>query len=209
MTLPPRLPALDTPLSWRRILVGYYWRDHAFVRAIYPNWHRVDADLYRSAHPNRRQLRRARDLGVKSILSLRGDAENTPNLLERRAAEALGLDLRAIPLRAHALPPRRMLLALVEHLRDMPKPMLVHCKSGSDRTGLAVTLYLHLIQGKPLPHARRALSWVYGHWSFGSAGVVHRLLDAYAAAHAATGIAFEDWVRDAYDPAALMATDRG
>ena len=86
----------------------------------------------------------------------------------------------------------------------MPKPMLVHCKSGSDRTGLAVTLYLHVIKGQPLDEARRALSWKYGHWSFGSAGVVHRLLDAYAAAHAATGIGFEDWVRQDYDAVALM-----
>jgi Protein tyrosine/serine phosphatase len=137
-------------------------------------------------------------------LTLRGEALNPPNVIERRAASHLGLDLRFVALRAMVLPPPERLLRLIDLLRTMPKPMLVHCKSGSDRTGLAVTLYLHVIKGQPLDEARRALSWKYGHWSFGSASVVHRLLDAYAAAHTATGIGFEDWVRQDYDAAALM-----
>jgi protein tyrosine/serine phosphatase len=92
---------------------------------------------------------------------------------------------------------------MIRLLREMPKPMLVHCKSGADRTGLAVTLYLHVIRGEPLEQARRALSWRYAHLSFGQAGVVHRMLDAYAADRAATGIGFEDWVATRYDPAAF------
>ena len=98
------------------------------------------------------------------------------------------------------MPPAETLLELLDHLRDMPKPMLVHCKSGADRTGLAVTLYLHVIKGRPLDEARRALHWKYAHFPIGKAGIVHRMLDAYAADHAATGIDFEQWLRTRYDP---------
>lgn len=189
--------------TWRSTLRGYWLRDHAWLRALLPNFHKVDADLYRSNHPGLRLLRRAQGLGVRSVLSLRGDAENTPNILERDACRRLGLELRFLRLRSVALPPRETLLQLLEHLRDMPKPMLVHCKSGADRTGLAVTLYLHVIKGLPLPEARRALGWKYAHFSFGKAGIVHRMLDAYEADHQATGIGFEEWAATRYDPAAL------
>ena len=82
--------------------------------------------------------------------------------------------------------------------------MLLHCKSGADRTGFATTLYLHVVRGEPLERARRALNWRFGHFRFGDAGVIHALLDAYAADHARTGIAFEDWVRTRYDRDALQ-----
>jgi protein tyrosine/serine phosphatase len=94
-------------------------------------------------------------------------------------------------------------LELIALLRDMPKPMLVHCKSGADRTGLAVTIYLHVIKGLPLTEARRALSWRYAHFSWGKAGIVSRMLDAYEADNRATGIGFEEWVETRYDPAAI------
>ncbi|MCR9067247.1 MAG: tyrosine-protein phosphatase [Rhodobacteraceae bacterium] len=192
------------PVSPWGYFLGFVWRDHAFVRFVYPNWHKVDDELYRTAHPSPRRLRIAKRRGIRSVLSLRGDMLNTPNLIERRAAVEIGLPVQAVRMRTVSLPDAATLLKLIDLLRTMAKPMLVHCKSGSDRTGLAVTLYLHVIKGQPLDEARRALSWKYGHWSFGSAGVVHRLLDAYAAAHAATGIGFEDWVRQDYDAVALM-----
>lgn len=191
------------PSTWGYIL-GFVWRDHAFVRFLYPNWHKVDKDLYRSAHPSPRRLRIAKRSGIQSVLSLRGKAANTPNVIEWHAAAQVDLPVEAVRMRAVSLPCPTTLLHLVTLLRDMPKPMLVHCKSGSDRTGLAVVLYLHVVRGLPLHEARRALSLRYGHWSFGSAGVMHRLLDAYGSAHVATGIEFEDWVRQNYDNVAIL-----
>lgn len=179
------------------------FRDHTWLRWILPNRWRVDADLLRSGHPSKASLRRLKRAGLRSILSLRGGADNTPNTAERVAAHDLGLELRFIRMRTGALPEAQTLLLLLDRLREMPKPMMVHCKSGADRTGLAVTLYRHVIKGEPLPKARRALAWYYAHFNWGRAGIVHALLDAYCAAHDATGIAFEDWVRTQYDPAAL------
>lgn len=204
-TAPPLTPL--AALSRRRILRRYWWDDHAWLRALLPNFYKVDDDVYRSNHPGLRALRRARARGVRSVLSLRGDADITPNIIERDAAARLELDLRFIRMRTTILPARKALLELVHQLRVMPKPVLVHCKSGADRTGLAITIYLHVIKGQPIARARRALNWRYAHFSWGRAGIVHRLLDAYAAEHAATGIGFEEWVATRYDRAALGSPD--
>jgi protein tyrosine phosphatase (PTP) superfamily phosphohydrolase (DUF442 family) len=209
-TPPPPAPK-DRPLTpladlaqWQ-IILGFWLRDDAWVRVLLPNTYRVDANLWRSGHPSRARMAALRQAqGIKSVLSLRGDADNTPNSVERAAAKENGLDLRFIRLRTADLPSADTLRALLAHLREMPKPMLVHCKSGADRTGLAVTLYRHVIKGEPLAEARKALSWRYGHWAVGKAGVVHRLLDAYGAAHEETGIGFEAWLETGYDRDALM-----
>ncbi len=196
-------------LTFRKILLRYWVNDHAWLRAILSNFYQVDDALYRSNHPSPRRLSHLQRRGIQSVLSLRGGASNTPNILERGACARLGLDLRFIRMRTGVLAPPETLLELIEQLRTMPKPMLVHCKSGADRTGLAVTLYLHVLKNIPLDQARRALSWRYAHWKWGQAGIIHALLDTYAADHITTGVDFEKWVTSHYNPDAITAAYHG
>lgn len=190
-------------MSRQRVLRDYWLNDHAWVRVLIPNFHKVDNEVYRANHPGYRRLRLARDLGVRSVLSLRGDRPTAPTLIEKAACERLGLELRFVALRTTRLPQATTLLDLIACLRDMPKPLLLHCKSGADRTGLAVTLYLHVLKGKPIAEARTALNWKYAHFSWSKAGIVHRMLDAYEGEHLHTGIRFEEWVSERYDREAL------
>jgi len=120
--------------------------------------------------------------------------------MEQSLCRDLGLDLQFVPMRTVRLPPSDTFRQVLARLRDMPKPMLVHCKSGADRTGLAITLYRHVILGEPLQEARRALHWRFGHLAFGKAGIVHAMIDAYDVDHRRTGVGFEDWLSDTYDP---------
>lgn len=196
-------------LTLSAMVRGYFWLDHGWLRWLIPNFAKVDDDLYRSAHPAGYVLRRFKAAGGKSILSLRGDAQNTPNSYERILSIDLNLDLRFIRMRSIELPPRDTLIALIDALKDMPKPLLVHCKSGADRTGLAVTIYRHVIKGEPLQEARKALSLRYAHVAIGKAGIVHQMLDRYALDHDATGIGFEEWVSTSYDPALFARRNRG
>ena len=56
------------------------------------------------------------------------------------------------------------------------------------------------------PSHARACTGATATLSFGRAGVVHRILDAYAQAHDRSGVSFEQWVRaDSYDPVALAS----
>jgi len=196
-------------LGPQRILVGYWLRDHGWLRAIWSNFHQVDADLFRANHPRHPVLKRAKRLGVQAVLSLRGDADTTPNILERQDCVDIDLPLHSIRLQTSALPSADILLDLIHLLRTLPKPLLVHCKSGADRTGLAATLYLHVIKGVPLDRARRQLALRYAHVRFSKAGIVHTLLDAYDADHGETGVDFETWLTTRYDPAALTAAFKG
>lgn len=48
-------------------------------------------------------------------------------------------------------------------LRDAPKPLLIHCRSGSDRTGLASAIYLNQVANIDQETAERQLSLRFGH----------------------------------------------
>lgn len=194
---------MNGPVSGVRLWWRYWIVDHAWVRVVIPNLYRIDENLWRSNQPGRRRLHALKAQGLQAILSLRGDSDDAASLVEKRAAAEVGLPLHFVRMRAHRLPRPEVLLDAVEKLRTLPKPLMVHCKSGADRTGLMVVIYLHVLKGRPLAQARRALSWRYGHARWGRAGVVHVLLDAYARDHAETGIGFEDWVATRYDPEAL------
>lgn len=180
----------------------YWLKDHGFLRGPWKNFHKLDDDVWRHNHPSPARLAQLQAMGAASILTLRGST-SPPSVIEAQACAELGLTFRTLEMRATILPKREALLGLIAAFREMPKPMVVHCKSGSDRTGLASTIYLHVFKGVPLAEARGQLSLRFIHNPWGRARVVNRLLDAYDTAHNATGIGFEDWVRDEYDRAAL------
>jgi protein tyrosine/serine phosphatase len=54
-------------------------------------------------------------------------------------------------------------MQLIAVMRDAPKPLLIHCQAGADRTGLASALYLAAIAGKSEQVAEGQLSLRYGH----------------------------------------------
>lgn len=188
-TLPPS-PAKPRRQNW--------WNDHRFLRLIWTNFHKIDVDVWRQNHPSAARLAQLKTMGAASVLSLRGDGSEVSQI-EAAACAQLGLVFRGISLRASKLPTPIAIVALIDALRDLPKPIVVHCKSGADRTGLAGAIYLHVFKGVPLEQAREQLSVRFFHNPWGKARIVYRFLDAYVAAHAATGIGFEEWVRTEYE----------
>src|SRR5258708_18736751 len=79
--------------------------------------------------------------------------------------------------------------------------MLLHCKSGADRAGLAAGLCL-LFEGGSAIDALRQLSWRYGHIKQARTGI----LDAFFLRYQRDGEGrerFLDWLYRGYDEAAL------
>ncbi len=128
------------------------------------NFHAVVAgEVYRSAQPSPAQLARwSKDHRLGSVLNLRGASSAGWYQGEISASRALGLVHADFAMKDHEkLTPERAarLMALIDSL---PKPVLIHCKAGADRTGLAAALYLAR-HGETEARAEAQLSFRFGH----------------------------------------------
>ena len=103
------------------------------------NSYRISADLYRSAQPESAGFTALEQLGVRSVLNLREYHRDT------RKARHTRLHLMAYPVAAGEVTAADVenCLALIA---SAPKPVLVHCWHGSDRTGIVVAAYRIVFQ---------------------------------------------------------------
>ena len=132
------------------------------------NFHTVvPGEVYRASQIDANDIvSYQKKFGIRSILNLRGENTGKPWYDEETAA-AKSTNITQINFRMAA---KRELTVeqgneLIELMRTAPKPLLIHCKSGADRTGLASALYLAAIEKKSKAEAEHALSPVYGHLS--------------------------------------------
>ena len=120
--------------------------------------------VYRCAQPAAHVGRLIDRYHLKTILNLRGgSALDAWYVEEWHESARRGVAFYDVPLNATHRPTRCELLALIDLLRGCELPLLIHCRSGSDRTGLVSGLYLMVRRGEPPARARRALSFAYGH----------------------------------------------
>ena len=120
--------------------------------------------VFRSSQPESNLRRLVATNRVASILNLRGGSRSDRFYVDEvRLARASGIDFYDFPMSASRRPTRRELLVLLDLFARCRYPLLIHCKSGSDRTGLACGLYLMACDGEPPDRARKALSMAYGH----------------------------------------------
>jgi protein tyrosine/serine phosphatase len=137
--------------------------------------------------------------GLKSIVNLRGENSDLSWWrYEKRVCAALGARHFDTMLDSRKLPTRAMLVRLMVAFEEAPRPLLLKCSGGNDRTALAAALLLIHQDGwsgrlaaekqftaRPKPHQR----WL-------------KLFPAFAE-EAAAGMPLAEWVRTAYDPEAL------
>ena len=162
---------------------------------------------FRAGQPNPEALGVfARRFGVRSVINLRGNNVSWEWYREEHAAAgALGLQITDAGMGSYVQPKRTELWRLVEAIDASPEPVLIHCHSGSDRTGLASALYLLLRTDADVATARRQLGLRYGHFSWGKAGCLGRLVDGYAAwlrdeGGAHSSVRFRRWALEVYEP---------
>jgi protein tyrosine/serine phosphatase len=130
------------------------------------NFHIVSAGrIYRSGQMNAEGLSRViQEESIKSILNLRGTGTDQGwYQSETRTARQLGVEHYDFALSAGHEVADEEIDRILETIDRAPKPMLIHCKSGSDRTGLIGALYLYSLEGKSAESADRELTIFYGH----------------------------------------------
>ena len=129
-----------------------------------PNFHRVNERLYRGAQPENGGIRKLAELGVKTVVNLRGEDEQAR--IEKREAEAAGMRYVSISMPGLSRPTDAQIAQAIAVI-DAPEngPVFVHCKRGSDRTGTVIAVYRITHEGwtgeRALDEARHfGLSWV-------------------------------------------------
>jgi len=106
-----------------------------------PNFHQVNEHLYRGAQPRADGgIRKLSELGIKTVLNLRREGDNTR--AEEQDARASGLKYYSIPMEGMSKPTDEQIknaLAIIN--TEANWPVFVHCKRGADRTGTVVAIY--------------------------------------------------------------------
>jgi len=163
-----------------------------------------DGQVFRSAQPVGDWPGLVARHKLATVLNLRGGSGVDPwYAAEVAATRQLGIDFYDLPLTATARPSRRQLLTVLDVLDRCRYPLLIHCKSGSDRTGLVSALYLMDREGVPPEQAEAAFSVYYGHVPILGTRHLHEPFAEYAAwlrdrklSH--TPARFRDWIAHEY-----------
>jgi protein tyrosine/serine phosphatase len=130
------------------------------------NFHEVIAgEYYRSAQLSPKELeKRIEQYGIKSIINLRGGEPGIQYYDQEVAvSDKFGVTYTSFPISAHHQLTDERVQELLTIMKAAPKPLLVHCLSGADRTGLASVIYLQQVAGVDEETAEWQLSPLYGH----------------------------------------------
>jgi protein tyrosine/serine phosphatase len=105
--------------------------------------------------------------GIRSIVSLvPPEPDQSWYLGEIAVSVAQHLVRYEMPLSPRSELTSGELCRLLALLQNAPKPVLIHSKSGADRTGLAAAIYKYAIASRPADEARGQLSIRYGHFPY-------------------------------------------
>jgi protein tyrosine phosphatase (PTP) superfamily phosphohydrolase (DUF442 family) len=133
------------------------------------NFHSVAAGrLYRSGQLDGNSLAEViREQGIKTVVNLRGKYSGT-DWYDDEISTARRFGVRHFDFNLSAsseVTDEQMerILATIEH---SPKPVLIHCKNGADRSGLVGALYLYGVERQSAGDAGHQLAFFWGHIPF-------------------------------------------
>lgn len=122
----------------------------------------VGPGLYRGGQPDRAGFERLRDLGIRTVVSFRTEAD------ERALVEALGMTYVHIPVSFRLLGgdmPDQAVARFFEVVDNPGRgPVFFHCRRGADRTGAFAALYRVVRQQWSIERAYREAREVGMRW---------------------------------------------
>jgi tyrosine-protein phosphatase SIW14 len=138
-----------------------------------PNGGKINNTLFRGAQPSRNGIKELKNLGITTIVDLRGE---DPDKIawERQQAESLGIRFVSIPVSGWAPPTNHQVAEFLLLFHNHPKEkVFVHCRFGDDRTGVFVATYRMAYDGWP---AEQAMNEMY---FFGFNGFWHPSMKSF------------------------------
>lgn len=130
------------------------------------NFHTVvEGQLYRSAQPSAPQIADyVRRYGIKTIINLRGQNDQAEWYnAEIAMAKQVGIQHIDFRMSARRIVTRESADNLIEIMKNAPKPILIHCQAGADRSGIVAAIYSKAIAGVGGAAAEKQLSIFFGH----------------------------------------------
>lgn len=123
----------------------------------------ISSQVYRSAELSPAKLDQlVQQRGIKTVLNLEG---TRPNAIWYQGEVAICKRYHIahynMSLNAHHLPTAVQLKRLTHILETAPRPILIHCHRGADRTGLAAAIAIILSGNPSLADAEQQYSWQY------------------------------------------------
>ena len=195
------------------LMLGYqmrtestYFTSYAANALFRNNFHEVvPGKFYRSAQMFRDDLTQTvREHGIKSVIDLRlmDDAADETGTTEAEAASRGGAVYRHIPFSSARVDQRESLLDLLAAFDTLPRPVLVHCSSGTHRAGVASAIWLLDQEGRSPAEAAGQLTMKYGFFQperdlkayLQGRPTLDRAIREFAVVSGRKPIAFQDWV---------------
>lgn len=104
------------------------------------NFHQISPELFRAGQPSAIAFKAYKKFGIKTVLCL-SEPEKDPPLLA-----GTGLILERFPMKVGGIDDEVIIRAL-RYINESPKPVLVHCYRGADRTGAVSAAYRIVFEG--------------------------------------------------------------
>ncbi len=167
-------------------LVAVIFLGFAASMAIYiaeqGNFHAVTiGEAYRSAQLDNDELAYyVKRYHIKSILNLRGK-----NLASTWYTDEVNFSLKNkvahydIALTAYSAPQAADVINLMDIFKSAPRPLLIHCQAGADRSGLVAAMWKVVIDKASKTEADRQLSILFGHLSIGGASAMDNFFNKW------------------------------
>jgi protein tyrosine/serine phosphatase len=102
------------------------------------NFAQVNEHYYRGSQPDQEQFAQLKQLGIKTVIDLRGDYKKT----EESWVRDLGMNFFRIPLKTRVAATTEQTAFFLDLVNDPANwPVYVHCKGGRHRTGAMTGIY--------------------------------------------------------------------
>ena len=165
----------------------------------------VPGKVYRSAQMTSHRLRETtRRLGIKTVINLRGQKDEPWYREEKKVCEEEGILLEDIGFSNRKYPTASQLATLLAALsRHDNEPMLIHCRQGTDRPGLA-SAFVMIIRGHPPEKVLEEFSLQHGSFGTGFNQKMRSVIESYLAWAEQKGKepgeeSLRDWINNAYE----------
>jgi protein tyrosine/serine phosphatase len=131
------------------------------------NFHEVlPAELYRSGQLKPHEISDYHDkYKIQTIVNLRGENKGEDWYDgEKETAEKLGMTHIDFPMLSERELTKEEAQNLIALMRDAPKPILIHCQAGANRTSLASALYMAAVEKDTEEESEEQMSLRYGYF---------------------------------------------